>query len=155
MDDETRFWIAQQVADSKFTENVRALFQQGKETVGKKPDMLISDGAPNFHDAYHKEFWSKVAPRTSHVRHIHLQGERNNNKMERMNGETRDRQKTMRGIKKMDSPILVGYQQYHNHFREHMGLQGKTPAEAAGIKIDGKNKIMTVIQNASITRNRL
>lgn len=49
----------------------------------------------------------------------------------------------------MDSPIFIGMQQYHNFFREHMGLDGKTPAEAAGIRIEGKNKILTVIQNAS------
>src|SRR5881296_3750546 len=48
------------------------------------------------------------------VRHIHIQGDHNNNKMERLNGEVRDREKVMRGIKKMDSPIFKGYQLYHN-----------------------------------------
>lgn len=55
----------------------------------------------------------------------------------------------MRGVKKMDTPILVGYQQYHNYFREHEGLKGRTPAEIAGIRIEGQNKWMTVIQNAA------
>ncbi len=148
MDDETRFWIAQQVADTKYTEDVRPLFQKGKVVAGKKPDMLISDGAMNFHEAYKEEFWSRVAPRTSHVRHIHLKGDRNNNKMERMNGEVRDREKVMRGIKRMDSPIFKGYQIYHNYFRDHDALEGKTPAEAANIKIEGRNKWITLIQNA-------
>lgn len=49
----------------------------------------------------------------------------------------------------MDSIVLKGYQQYHNYFREHVGLVGKTPAEVAGIRIEGKNKWVTVIQNAS------
>lgn len=31
MDDETRFWMAQQVADTKFTEDVRPLFREAKE----------------------------------------------------------------------------------------------------------------------------
>jgi len=30
-----------------------------------------------------------------------------------------------------------------------MGLDGKTPGEAAGIKVEGENKWMTIIQNAS------
>lgn len=34
-----------------------------------------------------------------------------------------------------------------------MGLDGKTPAEAAGIKIEGENKWLTLIQNASKNRN--
>lgn len=84
----------------------------------------------------------------SHVRHIHLAGDHNNNKMERMNGEIRDREKVMRGIKRMDSPIFKGYQLYHNYFREHDALEGKTPAEAANIKIEGRNRWVTVIQNA-------
>ncbi|HXV46376.1 MAG TPA: hypothetical protein VD736_06860, partial [Nitrososphaera sp.] len=95
-----------------------------------------------------EEFWSRVAPRTSHVRHIHLKGDNNNNKMERMSGEIRDREKVMRGIKRGDSVILKGYQLYHNYFREHDALDGKTPAEMANIKIEGRNKWITVIQNA-------
>jgi len=149
MDDETRFWIAQQVADTKYTADVRPLFKEGKEIVGKRPAVLISDGAPNFHTAFNKEFFTKKNPRTRHIAHIRLQGDHNNNKMERMNGEIRDREKTMRGLKKVDTPILTGYQLYHNYFREHEALDGKTPAEVAGIKIEGENKWMTVIQNAS------
>ena len=35
MDDETRFSIAQQVADTKFTADVRLLFRKAKEIAGK------------------------------------------------------------------------------------------------------------------------
>jgi len=55
----------------------------------------------------------------------------------------------MRGLKKTDSPMISGYQLYHNYIRNHMGLDGKTPAEVCGIKIEGDNKWMTLIQNAS------
>jgi putative transposase len=149
MDDETRFWIAQQVADTKYTADVRPLFREGKEIVGKRPAVLISDGARNFHTAFNKEFYTNKNPRTRHISHIRLQGDYNNNKMERMNGEIRDREKTMRGLKKVDTPILAGYQLYHNYFREHDALDGKTPAEVAGIKIEGENKWITLIQNSS------
>ncbi len=69
--------------------------------------------------------------------------------MERMNGEIRDREKTMRGLKRNRTPILQGYQIFHNYIRPHMALDGKTPAEACGIKIEGENKWTTLIQNAS------
>ncbi len=39
-----------------------------------------------------------------------------------------------------DTPIINGYQIYHNYIREHMALDGLTPAEIAGIKVEGKNK---------------
>lgn len=75
--------------------------------------------------------------------------DRNNNKMERFNGEIRDREKTMRGLKNNETPILKGYQLFHDYIRPHEALEGKTPSEACGITIDGKNKWVTFIQNAS------
>jgi hypothetical protein len=40
--------------------------------------------------------------------------------MERLNGEIRDREKVMRGLKRGDSPILKGYEIFHNYLRPHM-----------------------------------
>jgi putative transposase len=153
MDDETRFWIAQQVADTKYTANINPLFKKGKDLTGKRPNTLISDGAPNFNDAFKKEFYTNANPRTRHIKHIRLQGDHNNNKMERLNGEVRDREKVMRGLKRTDTPILTGYQIYHNYIRPHEGLEGKTPAEVCGIKIEGNNKWITLIQNSLLKNN--
>lgn len=70
--------------------------------------------------------------------------------MESFNGNTvRSREKTVRSLKREDTPILTGMQIYHNHVRSHMALGGKTPAELAGIQIKGDNKGLTLIQNAS------
>jgi transposase-like protein len=153
MDDETRFWIAQEVAESKDKHDARNLLRMSKEVTGKKPLTFITDGLPSYHDAYKKEFRTLGLPQTKHIRHITLRGDHNNNKMERMNGEVRDREKVMRGLKKDEPPILTGYQLYHNYFRPHEALDGKTPAEACGIKIEGKNKWITLIQNASKHKN--
>jgi transposase-like protein len=149
MDDETRFWIAQEVSESKYKHDARKLFQMGQQLMGKKPMTLITDGLPIYHDAYKKEFWTLKGPRTEHISTIRLRGDMNNNKMERFNGEIRDREKTMRGLKKNDTAILKGYQLFHNYIRGHEGLEGKTPAEACGITVQGKNKWLTLIQNAS------
>ena len=144
MDDETRFWIAQQVSDHKADTNATRLFRSAKETAGKQPKTLITDGLNSYKQASAFEF-----PETAHVREITLAGSIHNNKMERMNGEIRDREKTMRGLKRTDTPILKGIQIYHNYIRPHEGLNGATPAERAGIKIEGENKWLTLIQNAS------
>ncbi len=152
MDEQTRFWIAQEVTDTKYTADVRPLFQLAKQIAGKQPKTLVSDGAANFHEAYLKEFYTrKLETRTEHIRHIRLQGDHNNNRMERMNGEIRDREKVMRGLERKDSPILTGYQLFHNYIRPHKALDYKTPAEAAGIEVKGKDKWLTLIQNASRT----
>ncbi len=149
MDDETRYWIAQEVAGTKYKHDARSLFAMGKEVTGKRPNVLITDGLPAYHDAFNKEFFTKKKPQSKHINAIKLDGDMNNNKMERINGEIRDREKVMRGLKKGDTPILQGMQIFHNFIREHEGLKGKTPAEACGIEVTGDNKWITLIQNAS------
>ena len=38
MDDQTRFWIAQQVADTKYTSNIQPLFKKAKDITGKETE---------------------------------------------------------------------------------------------------------------------
>lgn len=154
MDDETRYWIAQEVADSKEKHDARRLFQEGREIASKRPETLITDGLQSYHDAFNKVFYTNRNPQSQHVNAIHFKGPANNNKMERINGEIRDREKTMRGLKTKTTPILQGMQIFHNYIRPHEGLEGKTPAEACGIRIKGENKWVTLIQNASVREKR-
>jgi len=144
MDDETRFMIAQEVAETKDKHDARQLFITARRLMTKQPKNIITDGLPTYSVASNCIF-----PKANHVRHIRLQGDHNNNKMERLNGEIRDREKTMRGLKRKRTPIFSGYQIYHNYIRPHESLNGKTPSEACGIVIEGQNKWKTLIQNAS------
>jgi hypothetical protein len=61
----------------------------------------------------------------------------------------------MRCLKKKDTPILTGYQIFHNYVRPHMGLDGQTPAERCGIKVEGDDRWLTLIQNAERNTKRL
>jgi hypothetical protein len=58
-------------------------------------------------------------------------------------------ERVMRGLEKKDTPILTGYQLFHNYVRPHMALDGRMPAEAAGIEVKDHDKRLTLIQNAS------
>ena len=133
MDDETRFWIAQEVGQTKDKHDARQLFQHAKILIGKQPKELITDGLPTYLVTA-----KDVFPQTHHTREIMLKGSVHNNKMERMNGEVRDREKTMRGLKIDDTAVLQGYQIYHNYIRPHMALGGKTPSEVCGITVEGE-----------------
>jgi len=95
------------------------------------------------------EFWTQDR-QTEDVRNISFaqSGYHNNNRMERFNEELRDREKVMRSLKKEDTPIPSGMQIFHNYMRPHNGLDGRTPAEAAGIKVNGSDKWLTLIQKA-------
>jgi hypothetical protein len=84
-----------------------------------------------------------------------MAGKAYNKKMERMNGEIRDRERVMRTLEKTDTPILAGMQIFHNYVRPHTALEGKTPAEVAGITVDEESKWLSLIQNASLMRSNI
>ena len=154
MDDETRYLIAQEVAHIKQENDARRLFRNAKEIMGKAPIRLITDGLGSYQNAYESEF-RNPARQTEHIREIMIAGKVHYNKNERLNGEIRYREKTMRGIKTLDSSVLTGYQIFHNFIRPHSALKGKTPAEACGIKTTGNNKWITLIQNANLANKEL
>lgn len=144
MDDETRYLIAQEVAETKMKHDARRLFIMAKTLMEKQPKTIVTDGLNSYGVAAKEVFKG-----SEHVREIRLVGAVHNNKMERLNGEIRDREKTMRGLKINETPILQGYQIFHNYIRPHSSLEGKTPADACGVIVEGENKWLTMIQNAS------
>jgi len=70
MDDGTRFWIAQEVADTKHKHDARNLLRMSKELMGKKPETFVTDGLASYHNAYKKEFWTRQKnPNRTHKTH--------------------------------------------------------------------------------------
>lgn len=59
----------------------------------------------------------------------------------------------MRGLKKEDTPITRGFQIYYNFIRPHQALNGKTPAQKAGIEVvsekEEENKWLQLISARS------
>lgn len=45
------------------------------------------------------------------------------------------KERVMRTLEKTDTPILSGMRIYHNFVKPHRALDGKTPAEMAGIQV--------------------
>ena len=80
-----------------------------------------------------------------HIREIALAGQVHN-KMEKITEGIRNREKVMRGLKRTDTPILKGIQIYHNFIRPHEALNGDTPAERAGIGVQGENKWLALLK---------
>jgi len=146
-DDETRYWIAKEVSHRKEGHDATGLYREAKQVTKKIPKVMITDGLGSYNIAHKKEFRTNSKDTSVHIRHIHLQKDMNNNQQERFNGEFRDREKVMRGIKKENSVIFDGFQIFHNYIREHMTLN-TTPAEKCGIQVEGSNKWLTIIQNA-------
>jgi hypothetical protein len=69
IDEETRFWVAQQVVDTKNTTNIKILFRKGKRVACTIPSTLISDGDQAFIQQFNKELWTYKFPKISHQPH--------------------------------------------------------------------------------------
>lgn len=159
MDDDTRYWLAGELADSKDKHDADNIFAMTKEHAGgKNPTVLITDKLPAYQKAARKIFGDK----TYHKADAGLRSKRpgplggssgnyhpSNNKMERLNGTIRDREKTFRGLGTADTPVFDGMKVHYNHVRVHDSIR-QTPAEAAGITTEGANKWKTIIQNSSL-----
>ncbi len=81
-----------------------------------------------------------------HIAEIHAQNEFNhNNVQESLNGDIKPLLCRRGGFKMINSPLiglaLLGY----NLFRPH-GALGKTPGEAAGICLEGDDRILTLLE---------
>ena len=80
-----------------------------------------------------------------HVSEIHSHNVYN--VQESLNGDIKPLLRRRGGFKIMNSPpIALGILCY---FRPHGALGGKTPAEAAGICLDGDDRILTLLEAAA------
>jgi putative transposase len=151
MDNTTRFWICTRISQKREVADARAVFQEAKRIAPKqKPIALVHDGLWSYDQAFQKEFHTMKNPRTMNIRSVSVRNEGLNSKVERLNGTVRDREVVMRGMDHKESAqtLMEAMRIYHNYIRTHQGLDGKTPAEASGIKIEGQNKWMTLVKNA-------
>ncbi len=149
MDNTTKFWISGMVSQRREVTDASSVFQDAKlKTI--TPKAIIHDGLPSYEKAFQKEYFTLKNPRVKNIRSISVRNEGLNSVMERLNGTVRDREKVMRGMqtKETGQKIIEAMRIHYNYLREHSTL-GKTPAEASGIKIEGENKLLTLIQNGS------
>ena len=75
--------------------------------------------------------------------------------IERYHNEIRENLKAQRGLgnDKSAQDFANMLQMYHNFIKPHMGLNGKTPAEVAGMDTDlGENKLSGLISKSADTR---
>ena len=153
MDNTTRFWITSKVSQRREVEDARKVFQDAKSKTST-PLAIVHDGLQSYNEAFQREFWTK---QTQYIRNVRSTGVRHkglNQKVERLNGIFRDRERVMHGMENKNSSqkLIDAYRIHYNFVREH-GSIGQTPAEKAQIKIDlGQNKIESLIKLASTNK---
>ncbi len=150
MDNTTRFWISSKVSQRREVEDARAVFQDAKRKT-PIPVAIVHDGLKAYEEAYNKEYYTKEGKRVKNIRSVSVRHNGLNQKVERLNGIFRDRERVMHGMNTKDSAqkLIDAYRIHYNFIRNH-GSIDQTPAEKAGIKLDlGQNKIQNLIKLAS------
>jgi transposase InsO family protein len=86
------------------------------------------------------------------VKHIAKAGLRKhdatNNRIERLNATVGERVKVQRGWKSLKTKVAEGQRIHYNFVRPHQALEGQTPAERAGIGVDGQDKWLSLLEGA-------
>ena len=151
MDHETRFLLASQISQRREVKDARKIFQEAKKVANGKPQVMVTDGLQSYIKAFKKEFFTLKNPRVKHVRKPRFVDKTNNNIVERMQGSIREREKVLTALKNpKDNKVIDGWRIYYNFIRPHQALNGKTPAEMAGLDLNlGENKWLSLIKQST------
>jgi putative transposase len=134
IDTKTRYLLASRLSRSRTTQDAQMLIDRAIKTAGKFPKAVITDKLSSYLDV----FYGKDA---EHIQGSPFNKEDNTSLIERFHGTLKDRTKVMRSFRDLETTIqfVNGFLVFYNYIRPHEALNGKTPAEVAGIDYDVKN----------------
>jgi transposase-like protein len=148
MDRKTRFLLASRLSEKRDEMGAVAAFNRAvKVAHGNEPERVLTDA----YKAYEMGVRDAFVKKPEHIARMGVgKPHANNNRIERLNGTLRERVKVQRGWKSMDTPLAEGQRIYYNFVKPHKALQGQTPAEKAGIGVEGKDKWLSLLKNSLI-----
>jgi putative transposase len=130
IDTKSRVLLASRLSHSRTTRDAQALIDKAVKFAGKHPENVTTDSLASYLDIdYGKDAEHRQGSPFSKT-------ERENTSLiERWHGTLKSRTKVMRGLKNFETAndFTEAYRAYYNYLRPHESLQGKTPAEAAGV----------------------
>ena len=150
IDPKTRLILASMIStNSRTTDDASKILEMCKR-IGT-PNYLVTDSLSAYDSAASETF-----PATSHVKTKSIRDGFTNMAIERYHNEIREKLKTCRGLGNDDSAAIFANLLYihHNFVRPHMGLDDRTPAEAAGMitRDTAKGKYHSLIREASSSK---
>ncbi len=148
IDPQTRYVIATEVSKKRSKEDATKIIASGRKRITKDPNYVITDCLAGYEEPIRKEFKNRVA----HIKTKSIAEGFVNRPVERYHGEIKANTNARRGLGNDRS--AQSYADFlrinHNFVKPHMGLNGKTPAEAAKIDLHlGENKFLDLIIQAT------
>jgi transposase-like protein len=137
IDERTRYLLASRIAISRTTRDAEMVMKEAQRRAGKTPKQVLTDANTAYDDGIELAFGAD----TSHVKTKPFTSGANTEKVERYHGTYKDRVKVMRAFRDVETLIQFneGWLVYYNFFKPHQSLDGKTPAQEAGIQYAIKN----------------
>jgi len=131
VDPKTRFVLATEVSRRRGTADAQKVMQRSAGATGSPISYVVTDSLAAYDEAIRRELGDGVA----HVKTMSIEDGFENRPIERYWNEFREIIKTKRGLdnERSASDFADFYRIFHNHVRPHSGLDGMTPAEAAGL----------------------
>jgi putative transposase len=131
IDTETRYLLATRLSRSRTTQDAQMLINRAVKTAGKYPKAVVTDKLASYLDV----FYGKDA---EHRQGSPFSKEDSTSLIERFHGTLKDRTKVMRGFRDFETlhQFVEGFLVFYNYIRPHEALNGRTPAEVAGIDYD-------------------
>ena len=133
IDADTRFLLASHLSPNRGIREARALMEKSEARADKTPKVVVTDRLAAYLDGIELAFGADA----KHQHGSPFDVEHNTNLIERFQGTLKDRTKILRGLKKPETArkFIEGWLINYNYFRPHISLEGKTPAQVAGIKL--------------------
>ena len=134
IDEKTRYLLATRLTRSRTTQDAQMLIDRAIKTAGKEPKTVTTDKLASYLDV---KYGKDAEHRQGGIARV----EDNTQKIERFHETLKQRTKTMRGLKNLESAhdFLNGWLVHYNYLRPHTALDDKTPAEVAGIDFPYEN----------------
>jgi len=139
IDADTRFLLVSRLSKTRSIKDMVSVFEEAQARAGgANPKIILTDGWKAYLEGIEQVFGAD----TKHIVSTPFENkDLSTNVVERWHGTLKDRLKPMRGMDKSDTHqlILEGFIFYYNFLRPHESLNGKTPAQVAGIKFPYKS----------------
>lgn len=146
-DKDTKLIVGNLLTKHKFVDENVNVFKKSKKFLGRDPKLITTDSFRGYPMLAEQNF-----PTSTHKHYAGFKSRFHNNTIERTNGEVKSRYKRMRGFKsiKTGNRTMNGWRFYFNFIKPHLSIDGKTPAEEAGIGINLQgNKWIDIIDQTT------
>jgi transposase-like protein len=152
MDRGTRFLLASKLSKHRDDSGaIGGMLEAKKNAHDSQPETIFTDGHRSYNEGISYTWFNEQKP--SHIAKASIRKPNaTNNRIERLNGTLRERVKVQRGWKTFTTPLAEGARIHYNFVKPHAALEGQTPAERAGVGVEGENKWLTLLKNALITQ---